>query len=293
MKNNYTLAINFDEISDDFRSAVDLMAELNIRHGELRTLNKKNFVFWSDDETDDFKSLVRNDKIKVIAAATPLFKWYEDQNDSEVRHDSFGFDPRLSLADKYQIIKRTMYIANELNIQKLRIFSELKSASTSEESFATSDLLTYALNEASRYGIDLLIENEPVCRIHTKSSIIDFLKANQSSNLKLWLDIANLIELNEQIDEAFLDAVSSRIGYIHVKDFVKENESIRYVPAGSGSIDYATLLPTILDRCTQDVIVSVETHAKVDKVSASRQSLQYVDKILHNYSKGADYVRAN
>lgn len=286
MQSNHTLAINFDEISDDFATAASLMSELDIKHGELRTINKKNFVYWSDSEIEEFKKLIHAEGITLVAAATPLFKWYESSHDSDVRHDSFGFNPRLNLDEKYHIIERTMRVANMLEISRLRIFSELKSSTSSEDSFASSDLLSFALQEAAKYGIDLLIENEPVCRIRTKTSIVNFLNANQAPNLKLWLDIANLLELNEVIDDQFLNVIASRIGYIHVKDYVFDDGIMNYVPAGEGTINYSQLLPMILDRCPRDVAISVETHAKANKVEASRRSLQFVKKILHNYRKG-------
>lgn len=294
MSSAIKLAINFDEISDSFQEAAGIMQELGIQYGELRTVNRKNFVFWSDEEVSDFKNQVNERGITILAAATPLFKWYTSSNDPEVIHDSFGFNPRLSLEEKRQTIARAIEVSDTLNIPKLRIFSELGLVGDAAEDFASSQLLQYALNEAAKRNIDLLIENEPVCRIHTKASLIDFLCKNQSSNLKLWLDIANLFEIGETIDKEFLSAVGRRIGYIHVKDFITNGGVRQYVPAGSGEIDYNSVLPLVLSYCPQEVTVSVETHAsQAEKIASSRKSLMYLTALLSKYQKGGNYAGTN
>lgn len=294
MSNSVKLAINFDEISDDFQEAANIMQELGVKYGELRTVGGKNFVFWSDEEVRVFKRLLNERGIMILAAATPLFKWYSSNNDAEVIHDSFGFNPRLSEKEKLQTITRAIEVANALEVPKLRIFSELKSAGDTAGDFASSQLLEYALGAAAERNINLLIENEPVCRIHTKAALIDFLDKNQSPNLKLWLDIANLLEIGETIDENFLSHIGPRIGYIHVKNYMVKDGSRQYVPAGDGEIDYSSILPLVLSYCPQEVVVSVETHAlQSEKVSASRSSLVYLVDLLNRYQKGENYVRAN
>lgn len=294
MSNSIKLAINFDEISDDFQEAADVMQELGIKYGELRTVNRKNFVFWSDKEIEEFKRQVNERGITILAAATPLFKWYASSSDPEVIHDSFGFNPRLSQEEKMQTIARAVEVANTLGIPKLRIFSELKSADDTAGDFASSQLLRYALSEAAKHNIDLLIENEPVCRIHTKSALVDFLNKNQSSNLKLWLDVANLLEIGETIDKDLLSTAGQRIGYIHVKNYVIKDGVRQYVPAGVGEINYDSVLPLVLSYCPQEVIVSVETHASQnEKISSSRKSLMYLADLLNKYQKGEDYVGTN
>lgn len=294
MSNSVKLAINFDEISDDFQEAANIMQELGVKYGELRTVGGKNFVFWSDEEVRVFKRLLNERGIMILAAATPLFKWYSSNNDAEVVHDSFGFNPRLSEKEKLQTITRAIEVANALEVPKLRIFSELKSADDTAGDFASSQLLEYALGAAAERNINLLIENEPVCRIHTKAALIDFLDKNQSPNLKLWLDIANLLEIGETIDENFLSHIGPRIEYIHVKNYMVKDGSRQYVPAGDGEIDYSSILPLVLSYCPQEVVVSVETHAlQSEKVSASRSSLVYLVDLLNRYQKGENYVRAN
>ncbi len=276
----HRVGINFDEISDDISTAVRVMKECGVEYGELRTVNGKNFVFWTDAEVAEFKKEIAASGIELIAAATPLFKWYVNEDDDEVEHDSFGFNPRLNDAEKRDTIKRAIEIASELSIPRLRIFSGLGKAEDAGVLFAQDPLLALALKLADEADIDLYIENEPVCRVHTKAHLIDLLANQKNPRLKLWLDIANAVELGEEIDEAFIGKIADRLSYVHVKDFVMKDGQKAYVPVGEGQIDYASILANINRLATQDLIFTVETHAKVDKIGASVKSILATKKLV-------------
>ncbi len=277
----YKLGINFDEISDDFGTAVEVMKECGVNHGELRTLNKNNFVFWSDSEVEEFKNKLAATGIELVAAATPLFKWYTNQDDPEVIHDNFGFNPRLDNEAKKVTITRAIDIAVKLEIPRLRIFSELGRHANAGMNFAKSELLDFALKSAQKVGIDLYLENEPVCKVHTKKEVTELLNANQSSNFKFWLDIANFIELNEDIDHDFLSKITPRLGYVHVKDFLLENGKKTYVPTGEGTINYKEILTNILTSANDELIITIETHASDEnKIEYSKRAIRATDLIL-------------
>lgn len=278
----YKVGINFDEISDDLDVAIQTMEDCDVKYGELRTVNQKNFVFWSDEEAAAFKAKIKEANIELVAAATPLFKWYINSDDPEIKHDSFGFNPRLSEDEKYKVIERTFEVAAELSLPRLRIFSGLGRAENPGLIFAEDPLLAYALKLAEKYSIDLYLENEPVCRVHRKEHIIELLEAQQNPRLKLWLDIANLVELDEEIDDEFLEQVASRLGYVHVKDFVMKDEQRIYVPAGEGEVKYAEILGRIHKLGLDDLIFTVETHAKTDKVDSSIKSIKGTKELVSN-----------
>jgi len=276
----YKVGINFDEISDDLGVAIKTMKECGVQYGELRTVNQKNFVFWTDDEVAAFKQEADAAGIELIAAATPLFKWYVNADDPDVEHDSFGFNPRLDEAGKRQVIERTFAIATALSLPRLRIFSGLGRAENAGAVFAQDSLLEYALELAGKHDIDLFIENEPVCCVHDKKQIVELLANQENPRLKLWLDIANLVELDEEIDDEFLATVADRLGYVHVKDFVMQNGQKVYLPTGEGQIDYPTILARIDKLGLADLIFTVETHAKTDKIGASVTSLKATKELV-------------
>lgn len=283
----YKIGINFDEISDNLDEAIGHMQQQNVAYGELRTVNKKNFVFWTDDEVRDFKAKIDASGIELVAAATPLFKWYDNDDDPEVIHDSFGFNPRLSNEEKKLVIDRAIDIARRLAIPRLRIFSGLGNVADAGITFAKNGLLDYALNLAQTCGIDLYIENEPVCKVNKKSDLIDLLDNNQTPNLKLWLDVSNLLELGEEIDSDFIVRVATRLEYIHVKDYLNDNGNKNYVPAGQGVIDYRSIMSTVYKYKPENIVVTVETHAKSNKVESSIASIVGTREIFNLI--GVDY----
>lgn len=276
----YKVGINFDEISDNLDEAIDIMRTQNIVYGELRTVNKKNFVFWTDEEVRDFKTKIDASDIELVAAATPLFKWYDNESDPEVIHDNFGFNPRLSYEEKKQVIVRAIEIASQLAIPRLRIFSGLGHSEEAGKIFAGSKLLAYALTQADTRNIDLYLENEPVCKVHTKRDILDLLKHNSHPRLNLWLDIANLIEVGEELDTEFIKSIVGRLGYVHVKDFIEKAGKKIYVPVGKGKIAYDTAIQLLHHEKQDGIVITVETHAKTDKMSMSEQSIIGLREIL-------------
>ena len=277
----YKLGINFDEISPDLTTAITVMRGLGIARGELRTLGHKNFVFWSDEEVTRFKQAMTDAEISVVAAATPLFKWYARPSDQEIKHDSFGFNPRLEESEKKQMIARTIEIATALEIPRLRIFSGLGRDEAAGEHFAADPLLASALALADRYGIDLYVENEPVCVVHSQKELLNLFNHQKHPRLKLWLDIANLMEVGDKVDDAFLAQVSDRLGYVHIKDFTLVDDRPSYVPVGRGIIPYGEILQRIHSLAVKDLVFTVETHAKTNRVEASVHSVLATQKLLN------------
>ncbi|HVC36010.1 MAG TPA: TIM barrel protein [Candidatus Dormibacteraeota bacterium] len=276
----YKVGVNFDEISDDIHIALAVMKKQGVTYGELRTIEAKNFVFWTDDEVQYYKTIITMAGIELVAAATPLFKWYRTADSPEVRHDNFGFDPRLREEEKRAVIARTIEIATAMKIPRLRIFSGLGSSDKAGPVFASDPLLHYALELASKYEIDLYLENEPVCIIHNKQDVVDFFNQVTSQHMKYWLDVANLIELNEMVDDAFLSQVIARVGYVHVKDFINTTKGRKYVPVGQGEINYRQILADIRRSCPHELIITIETHAKINKIEHSIASIKGVRLLL-------------
>lgn len=276
----HKLGINFDEVSSDIKVALDFMSEHQIKFGELRMVNNKNFVFWDDAEVESFKKLIDENGIELVAAATPLFKWYVNENDKDVIHDNFGFNARLNESEKKRITEHTIAVANKLGIKRLRIFSGLGESPNAGGICARDPLLSYALECADKAGIDLYIENEPVCRVHSKEQILELFRSIKHPRLKLWLDIANLVELNEDIDEPFIKELAPILGYLHIKDYVLKDGLKEYVPAGDGIVDYPSILKIIFNNCSNDLVITIETHAKSNKVDMSSRAIEGTKLLL-------------
>ncbi len=279
---NHKLGINFDEISPNVDISIKFMKEHNLYFGELRTVYNKNFVFWSPTEIKNFKYKIENSGIEIVSVASPLFKWYRNFDDPEIVHDSFGFNPRLDLNQKKDYIKRTIDIANELNVSKIRIFSGLGKTKNAAEIFVGDPLLDFALDYANQAKIDLLLENEPVCIINSPAEIVKVFELNNHNRLKFWFDVANLIELNSDITINFIKSISPRLMYIHLKDYALADGIKQYVPVGEGIIDYSKIIHKILKYSKNELIFTVETHAKINKYEMSSRTIMATRLLLNS-----------
>lgn len=274
------LGINFDEISDNLDIAIACMDRKRVKYGELRTVNGKNFCFWNEDEIQTFNRRLGSTDIEVVAASSPLFKWYQTPDAEEIQHDSFGFNPRQSESEKQNIIEQTLRNAKAIGIARVRIFSELGTRENAGHNFASSPLLGKALNIADSLNIDLYLENEPVCTINRLDDYAELFRANTHPRLKMWLDISNFEEVNDTISEDFLIEFADRIGYIHVKDFVREKGRLVYVPAGDGQVDYAAFFMLMVNHIHHEIIITVETHAFDSKEIMSERAIDGLREIL-------------
>src|SRR3989338_4087676 len=102
MENKLKITTINDEISDSLNETIEFLKLHKIKYVELRTIHKKNLVDYSLGEVKNIRKLLSHHGISVSAFASPLFKWYPDNNkeESQEKVDTFGFNPRLSLPEK-------------------------------------------------------------------------------------------------------------------------------------------------------------------------------------------------
>jgi len=275
------LGINFDEISDNLDEAFEIMHRYQVKNGELRTVEGKNSIFFDDTEAKDVLARIHAADINLVAIATPLFKWYTDPTFAEVPHDNFGFNPRADERQKHEYINRMLAVATLLGVKKLRIFSNLSDGSLSVDDFINDPVLAYALDKAQAAGITLMIENEPVCIVNRKAHILEVFRRVQHPNLKLWLDVANLLELGEEMDDDFIAEVAEYTEYLHVKDFTQKDGKKVYHPLGQGGVDYVSVMALLRKHLgDKDVNLSIETHVFNDRKNASSASIDYAQREL-------------
>lgn len=271
------ITINCDEISDNIRESIDFFIKHKVRYIELRSINKKNLLDYSLEEIKDFKKLIIKKKLKVAAIASPLFKWFYNKPLPSIKFDKFFFNPTLSTSQKKLYINKAIDIAEILETNYIRIFSNLSDGKIKPDVFWNDELLQYALEKAKVNNKYLLLENEPICTVYKKRDIKMTFKKINNPHLKLWLDIANFYQTGDYIFEEDIQSLGRFIKYIHLKDIVKE--PFKYVPFGEGEINYKRILTDITKYLSDDIILSLETHVKENKNYATFLSL----KNLRNY----------
>ncbi|MGC6769170.1 sugar phosphate isomerase/epimerase family protein [Enterococcus sp. LJL51] len=100
---------------------------------------------------------------------------------------------------------------------------------------------------AEKFGVTVGVEagiNHP---LHTSELALRLIKEVQSPNLKIIMDCANLISVeNHQQQEAVvynaLNQLRDDIASFHLKDFIIENNQVKIVPVGTGWMNYDQIL---------------------------------------------------
>lgn len=279
MKNKLKITTLNDEISDDLNETIEFLKLHKIKCVELRTIHKKNLIDYSLDEVKSIRELLSRSGISVSAFASPLFKWYPDNTTEELpeKVDTFGFNPRLSLTEKQNYIVKAIAVAKTLGTRHIRIFSSLKTRST-KYSFVSDPLFDFALNEAQKEGVMLLLENEPPCYINGMNDIKLLAKKFTHKNFKIWFDVANFYKIREQVFLKDLEELKDSIEYFHLKDF---DEKGSYVALGEGVINYKRIISDIKKVFgDKNISLSIETHVHSDPKDATEKSLQILDNLL-------------
>jgi predicted dehydrogenase/sugar phosphate isomerase/epimerase len=279
MKNKIKITTINDEISPDINETIEFLKIHKIKFIELRSINKKNLVDYSFDEIKGFYELLLNNNIKVSALASPLFKWYPDGSTKEglEKVDTFNFSPHLNLESKKLYIKKAIETAKILKTKYIRIFSSLKSPSL-EYDFNNDPLLEFALNEAKKENVVLLLENEIPCYINKMKDIKDVANKFNSKGLGIWFDVANFYKGQEQVFLKDLEEIKDKIQYVHLKDF---DISGNYVPLGKGIINYKRIISDMLEVFEgRDIFLSIETHVHSDPKGATAESMEVLSLLI-------------
>jgi sugar phosphate isomerase/epimerase len=275
-------SVNLDEISPHLEESLSFCKANSLTYVELRTLEGKNLVNFTSDEIDQLKARLTREGYQVSAIASPLFKWlpygYEEYKPAN-NIDTFGVPIALALDEKKAMIKRLIEYAGVLQAQYIRIFSSLNVDGVNELPQQELDLFTYASELAAAHSVRLLLENEPAAFGHKYEDYLALLTRLESMGIAAWFDIANLYELGTPVSTSMLRRVANYINYIHVKDPISLGVH-KFVPFGEGYINYKRIFADLVPLLTKDVFLSIETHAKRNKIESTQISLDNLTKLL-------------
>jgi len=268
-----------DEISENLNEVIDFLNKNKIKFVELRTIKKKNLIDYPLEEVDKIYNLLKKNNIKVSAFASPLFKWFPEgvSKNSSIKVDTFGFNPYITFKEKKIYIAKAIQVAKRLHTNNIRIFSTLRTGSK-KYTFTKDPLLDFALNEAHKEGVTLMLENEIPCYINSMEHIKSIAKKYKSKNLKIWFDISNFYKADHPVLIQDLKDLVNSIGYFHIKDFDADNN---YVPFGTGIINYKRIVSDIRAVFgTKDLFLSIETHVRSNPKEATVLSVNNLKRLL-------------
>ena len=233
-----------DEISPDLEEQLDTLAAEDIHYVELRGVNNKNVLDFTDEEAETIRTRFDEADIHVSAIGSPIGK-------VKITSD---FEEHL------QRFRRAMDLADLFGTNQIRLFSYFIPEGEAPGSYRDEVMRRMKAKTAlaEERGITLLHENERQIFGDLPERCLDILETVDSPRLRAIWDAANFIccDLANPHDAGF-DMLADYIHYLHIKDARLSDHAM--LPAGEGDAQIAKTLQTLKDRGFTG-FVSLEPH---------------------------------
>ncbi|RKY83735.1 hypothetical protein DRQ09_09610, partial [candidate division KSB1 bacterium] len=242
------LAIVSDEISKDFKTAVEYGKKWKIYDFEIRELNSGRIPYIDIDELRDVINLKKDNKINFTAISPGLFKVPLTEK------ETIDFQRKKAIFD-------TMKIADKFKTNKIIIFGIERYENEPEKNLQyVLDIMGEMSIIAQKYGFLICVENEAGHWFDSGENSAKILKEVDSEYLKANWDPGNALLSGETPFPEGYRFIKNYISNLHIKDY-KKNEKDEYeaVPAGEGVINWEGQLKSVVKDLNLENI-TIETH---------------------------------
>ena len=221
----FTISGFGDEIADDPAEQLDVLAELDIHHLDLRGAWGRNVLDLDADDVARLKNVLAERGARVAVIASPVGK------------SQIGESASVEL----ERLDRAIRMAHAFETPLIRMFSfyheGIAHADCRDE--IVSRLGAWA-SRAEAAGVTLILENEGDLWGDTPERVRDLLSSVNSPALRFTLDAGNFAGLGvASYDEAY-GTLKPWLHHIQIKDAIREPKQI--VPAGQGEGQIPELL---------------------------------------------------
>ena len=224
-----------DEASNELQGQIKALKRNGISLIEVRGINGKNVLDFTNEEVEYYKTQFDSEGIKVWSIGSPIGK----------------VDISDDFNEYLKKVKRIFEIAIAFDAKRVRAFSFFNAYDKKEEVLKR---LQAMVNLSKEYGVDFCHENEKEIYGDTVERVLEI--ANGVRGIKLVYDPANYIQCGENPTIA-LEKTIGFTEYFHIKDV---NEKGLLVPSGYGKGDISGLVKKIADK---NVVLTLEPHLKV------------------------------
>ncbi|AST89984.1 sugar phosphate isomerase [Sutcliffiella cohnii] len=219
-----------DEISSDFNTQLEVVANLGMNYISLRGIDGKNIGdFTADEVKESVLPRLNAAGIKVSSVGSPIGKVFI--NDEE------GFEKQKSM------LEELCQISKLLDCKYIRIFSFYIPKGENPDGYR--DAVVSKVKEfaqiAEKHNIVLLHENEKDIFGDIGRRCDDLLRSVDSPSFKAIFDFANFVQCGEDTQVCY-DLLKDLVEYIHIKDAVTTDSQNVVCGTGEGKI------PEILEQ---------------------------------------------
>jgi sugar phosphate isomerase/epimerase len=253
-----------DEFSpDDLDRALDAMAGLGMTFAELRVVDGKNIIDYTDSEIDDVRTRVEARGMRVLSIASPLLKCTLPDAPPVAPHiQQDMFSAAFTFDDQPRLARRAFEIARRSGADIVRVFSYWRTVRPDACFDRVASALRALADEAGSHGLVIGIENEHACNIATGAETARLLAAVSTPALQVIWDPANALVAGETAyPDGYLQLPLARIVHVHAKDCEMRDHVPVFGPLGEMAVDWKGQIAA-LARDGYTRTISLETHWK-------------------------------
>jgi sugar phosphate isomerase/epimerase len=246
----FTISAFGDELAPALEDQLRLLNELQINHIDVRMAWGVNVAAFTDDHIGQVRELCDAHAIKVSCVGSPIGK-------------SPILDP---IENELQRLARVAQVAAGLGTRNIRIFSFYPPDISTNRHYDTHvDAVVERLGKltemAAQFDLLLLLENEKDIVGDTPERCYSIAHHIDSPNLRLIWDPANFVQTGvANVTDRYWEMLKPYVAYIHVKDAVLSDGSVR--AAGEGDGQMRELLARLIEA-DQPITLALEPHLKV------------------------------
>ena len=251
------LGVITDEISEDLDTALDVCAELGIKHIELRSVWNTSIVEHDDATVLNIADTIWSRGFSVCGIASPFLKCHIAGDGEAV-----GKTHSASTTDRHKqwsILSRSLEIAIRLDSPLVRAFSFWRVDDPQSVRDEVLEVLLQATQRVRSAGLLLGLENEYSCNIATGQEAAWYLERIPDETFGLIWDPGNTAALGVAPIPGDFMAVRDRIHHVHIKDAIRLGEPAEFTTIGEGIIGYEEQF-RLLAADDYDGVISLETH---------------------------------
>lgn len=259
------LGLVSDEVSPDFRIAVQHGVEWGIRRYEIRVLKSGRVPAVDPGEFQDVVACVREQGLKITALSPGIFKHRLSATaelDREIR----------------DILPATIRMAHACGASMIIIFGfQREEGEPADRAERAREYLYRAADIAGAEGIRLAVENEPGFWCDTGVNTRHMIESVGSASLGANWDPCNAYGTIEQPYPVGYEAIRSVIANVHAKD-TRKGALIECVPIGEGTIDWRGQIHALLrDRPVEHITIETHCHPLVE---SSRKNVEILRTLI-------------
>lgn len=224
-----------DEAGPSLAEQINALKKHNIHLIELRSVDGKNVLDFTDEEAKTICEQLNKNGIKVWSVGSPIGK-------VDINTDFNEYEKKVI---------RACELANIFNSTNVRMFSFFKAYNSKDKVIAQ---LKRMVEIGKKYNVKMCHENEKEIYGDIESRCTEIL--NAVPGLYYVYDPANFLQCKQEPKES-LKMLLPRAYYLHIKDALMATGEV--VPAGKGDGH----LQEIINSINTDKVLTIEPHLKV------------------------------